>query len=396
MKRIGTMAIGIKAPIIREGDDLVSITSESLKKAQAEHGFAIDDRDVICITEAIVAKAQGNFVTVDDIASDLKRKFNHMKEDEPIGVVFPILSRNRFSLILKGIAKAFSRVVIQLSLPTDEVGNPLVGEEEYYNKSIDFLNQVMEESDFRSVFSKPLHPFTGVDYLEYYKEVVGEGAKVILSNNPQAILAYTPNVIVANIHKRAFTKKSLEKAGVKKVVTLDEIMNEPVGKSGYHPMYGVLGSNKATEEKLKLFPRDSQWLVEAVQKRVFQETGKKVEVMVYGDGAFKDPVGGIWELADPVVSPFHTAGLHGTPNEIKFKYVIDTALKGLTGSEEEKALKELILKKEASLVGKDVSLGTTPRRYIDLLGSLADLLGGSGDKGTPIILIKGYFDNYAS
>ncbi len=396
MRRTGTIAIGIKAPIIRQGDDLVAITLDSIKKAREELGFSVDDRDVICITEAVVAKSQGNFVTVDEIAIDLKRKFTHMKENEALGVVFPIMSRNRFSLILKGIAKAFPKVVIQLSLPTDEVGNPLIDEEEYYRLGFDFLNQTMDEEEFRSHFPKPLHPFTGVDYPEYYKEVAGKEAKIIFSNNPLAILAYTSNVIVANIHKRALTKRILEKGGVKKVVALDEIMNEPVGNSGCHPLYGVLGSNKSTEESLKLFPRDSQWLVETIQKRIFEETGKKVEVMVYGDGAFKDPVGGIWELADPVVSPFHTAGLVGTPNEIKFKYVVDTALHELTGSAAEMALQELILNKEASLLGKEVSLGTTPRRYTDLLGSLADLMGGSGDKGTPIIYIKGYFDNYAS
>ncbi len=391
MKNIGTVSYGVKAPIIRPGDDLVEITVDSVMKAVKEAKIKLKDRDIVAVTEAIVAKSQGNFATVDDIASDVRSKMG----EGTIGVIFPILSRNRFSNILKAIARGCDNLVIQLSYPFDEVGNPLVSIEKLYELGITSFDKVFTDEKFYKLVGKIEHPFTGIDYIDAYKKICGDKCKVILSNDPTTILKYTKKVISADIHSRFRNKKLLLKKGAKKVITLDEILSKPVNGSGYNEKYGVLGSNLSTDEKLKLFPRDTQVFAIKLQKRFKEECGVNIECMVYGDGAFKDPVGGIWELADPVVSPAYTSGLNGTPNEIKLKFVADNQIANLTGKEAEKAMKEIISKKSKDLKNQNISLGTTPRRITDLLGSLADLTSGSGDKGTPIVLITGYFNNYA-
>ena len=391
MKNIGTVSYGVKAPIIRPGDDLVEITVDSVMKAVKEAKIKLKDRDIVAVTEAIAAKSQGNFATVDDIASDVRSKMG----EGTIGVIFPILSRNRFSNILKAIARGCDNLVIQLSYPFDEVGNPLVSIEKLYELGITSFDKVFTDEKFYKLVGKIEHPFTGIDYIDAYKKICGDKCKVILSNDPTTILKYTKKVISADIHSRFRNKNLLLKKGAKKVITLDEILSKPVNGSGYNEKYGVLGSNLSTDEKLKLFPRDTQVFAIKLQKRFKEECGVNIECMVYGDGAFKDPVGGIWELADPVVSPAYTSGLNGTPNEIKLKFVADNQIANLTGKEAEKAIKEIISKKSKDLKNQNISLGTTPRRITDLLGSLADLTSGSGDKGTPIVLITGYFNNYA-
>ncbi|MDD3382510.1 MAG: coenzyme F420-0:L-glutamate ligase [Bacilli bacterium] len=392
MSYVGTVVRGIKAPIIKRGDNLVDIVFDSIVSASENEGFKIENKDVVCITEAIVARAQNNYANVNQIAKDIKNKF----DGETVGLILPILSRNRFSMLLKGISMGCKKLVIQLSYPGDEVGNKLVSIDELDKYGINPYSDSFTETQFRKYFPNTVHTFTGVDYINFYKEIAGNNTEVVLSNNPRFILEYTDQVLVANIHERFRTKKILVEAGARKVYTLDEVLSQSVDNSGYHPTYGVLGSNIATEDSVKLFPRDSQYLVDEIQKKFMDKYNKTVEVMIYGDGAFKDPVGGIWELADPVVSPFFTKGLVGTPNEIKLKYMADTKIKDLSGEAAQEAMKKIILEKKNNLVGVDDSLGTTPRRLTDLLGSLADLTSGSGDKGTPIVFIKGYFDNYAS
>lgn len=391
MKNIGTISWGIKAPIIRAGDDLVEITVESVLKAVKEAKIKLKDKDIVAVTEAVVAKSQGNFASVDDIANDVRDKMG----SGTIGVIFPILSRNRFSNILKGIARGCDNIVLQLSYPFDEVGNPLVSIDKLYELGITSFDKTYTDNKFYKIVGKIEHPFTGMDYIDFYKKICGEKCKVILSNDPTTILKYTKKVITADIHSRFRNKNLLIKKGAKKVISLDEILANPVNGSGYNEKYGVLGSNLSTDEKLKLFPRNTDEFVKKLQKRFFEESGAHLECMVYGDGAFKDPVGGIWELADPVVSPAFTDGLNGTPNEIKLKYVADNQIANLKGKDAEKAMKEIISKKSKDLKNQNISLGTTPRRITDLLGSLADLTSGSGDKGTPIVLICGYFNNYA-
>ena len=395
-RMVGTVSRGIRAPIIRSGDDLVSIVTTSVLEAAAEDGFSIRDRDIIAMTEAIVARAQGNYATVDHIAADVRAKLG----GDTVGVVFPILSRNRFAICLRGIAKGAKKIVLLLSYPADEVGNHLVDQEVMDEKGVDPYRDVLTLERYRALFGTCLHPFTGVDYVDYYGQLIREsGAEVeiLFANDPRAILPYTKNVLACDIHTRARTKRLLKAAGAERVFGLDDLLTDPVGDSGYNPKYGLLGSNKATEDKIKLFPRDSQGLVEEIQKVMLDKIGKHVEVMIYGDGAFKDPVGKIWELADPVVSPAYTAGLEGTPNEVKLKYLADNDFAQLSGQQLKDAIKEYIRKKDekaVSLKGTMVTQGTTPRRLTDLIGSLADLTSGSGDKGTPIIYIQGYFDNY--
>ena len=394
-RMVGTVSRGLRAPIIREGDDLVKIVTETVLEASKQDGFAVRDRDVVAMTEAIVARAQGNYATVADIATDVKAKLG----GGTIGVVFPIMSRNRFAICLRGIASGAKKVIVQLSYPSDEVGNHLIDDDLVEAKGVDPYTDVLDEKKYRQLFGYTKHQFTGVDYIDYYKQLITESgaeAEVIFANNPKAILSYTKNVICADIHTRARTKRLVKAAGGERVFGLDEIMNAPVNGSGCNEKYGLLGSNKATEDKVKLFPRACQNLVEDIQKALFKATGKNVEVMVYGDGAFKDPVGKIWELADPVVSPAHTAGLAGTPNELKLKYLADNDFAALDGDALKEAIKEEIRKKDGNLVGKMVSEGTTPRQLTDLLGSLCDLTSGSGDKGTPIVYIQGYFDNYTT
>lgn len=394
MKHIGTISRGIKAPIIKDGDNLIDITFESVMNACKEGGFELHEKDVVAVTESIVARSQKNYITVDDIAYDVNRKIG--AEADAVGLILPILSRNRFSLILKGIAKGVKKLIIQLSYPQDEVGNPLLDINKLDEKGIDPFVTTLTEKEFYDLFGEIAHPFTGVDYIQYYKSLGGENCQIILANNPKAILEHTKYVINADIHTRKRTKKILLNNGAKKVLSLDEIMNESINGSGFHAEYGLLGSNLAKDNVLKLFPRDTQEFAEKMQAKFLKETGVLVECMVYGDGAFKDPVGGIWELADPVVSPGFTSGLNGTPNEIKLKYFADNAISDLRGKEAEDAMKKLIKEKKSNLTGSMASQGTTPRRLTDLLGSLCDLTSGSGDKGTPIILIQNYFDNYAS
>ena len=392
---VGTISRGVRAPIIRNGDNLVEIVTASVLDAAKSEGYEIRNRDVVAMTEAIVARAQGNYATVDDIAADVKAKFG----GETVGVIFPILSRNRFAICLKGIARGAKKVVIMLSYPSDEVGNHLISLDQLDEKGVDPYRDVLSEAKYRELFGYEKHRFTGVDYVEYYSELVrGEGAEceIIFANNPRAILDYTKNVLACDIHTRARTKRILKANGAEIVYGLDEILTAPVNGSGYNAEYGLLGSNKATEEQVKLFPRDCQAVVDDIQDRILKATGKLVEVMVYGDGAFKDPVGKIWELADPVVSPAYTAGLEGTPNELKLKYLADNAFASLSGEELKAAIKQEIQKKDANLVGNMASEGTTPRRLTDLIGSLCDLTSGSGDKGTPIVHIQGYFDNYTT
>ena len=394
-RTIGTVSRGVRAPIIRNGDDLAKIVTESVFEASRDAGFEIQNRDIIGMTEAIVARAQGNYASVDDIAADVRSKF----PEGTVGVIFPILSRNRFAICLKGIARGAKKVVLMLSYPSDEVGNHLISVDAMDEKGVDPYRDVLDVKKYRELFGYEKHRFTGVDYVEYYDSLIrGEGAEceIIFANNPRAILDYTDAVLNCDIHTRQRTKRILKSAGAKTVYGMDEILTESINGSGYNEEYGLLGSNKATEEQVKLFPRDCQTLVEDIQKRILDATGKLVEVMVYGDGAFKDPVGKIWELADPVVSPAYTAGLEGTPNELKLKYLADNDFAALSGEELKAAIKSEIQKKDSNLVGNMASEGTTPRRLTDLIGSLCDLTSGSGDKGTPIIYIQGYFDNYTT
>jgi len=394
-RMIGTVSMGIRAPMIRQGDDLVEIVSNCILEAMKEDGLAPRDRDVVAMTESIVARAQGNYVSVDNIAQDVRNKFG----GETVGVIFPILSRNRFSICLRGIAKGCKKVVLMLSYPADEVGNHLIDLDVMDEKGVDPYKDILSEQQYRDLFGYVKHPFTGVDYVEYYTSLVREcGAEVeiIFANDARAILNYTKNVLNCDIHTRHRTKRILKAAGAEKVYGMDEIMREPINGSGYNDRYGLLGSNKSTEDVIKLFPRDCQDLVENTQARLLEVTGKHIEVMVYGDGAFKDPVGKIWELADPVVSPAYTAGLEGTPNELKLKYLADNDFAHLSGDALKEAIKGEITKKDGDLVGKMASEGTTPRRLTDLIGSLCDLTSGSGDKGTPIVFIQGYFDNYTT
>ena len=391
---VGTTSRGIRAPIIREGDDIVKIVVDSVIAAAEGTGFELNDRDVVAVTEAVVARAQGNYATVDQISADVRSKFG----DCTLGVVFPILSRNRFAVCLRGIASGVKKIVLMLSYPSDEVGNHFLDLDVMDEKGVDPFNDVLTETQFREIFGNDTkHRFTAVDYIEYYKQLItdcGCEAEVILANDCRAILNYTKTVLCCDIHSRARSKRRLLAAGAEKVLCLDEIMTAPVNGSGYNENYGLLGSNKATEDKVKLFPRDCRPVVEGIRSGIFERTGKKIEAMVYGDGAFKDPVGKIWELADPVVSPAYTEGLEGQPNEVKLKYLADNDFAHLSGDALKQAISDYIRNKDADLTGQMVSQGTTPRRLTDLIGSLCDLTSGSGDKGTPIILVQGYFDNY--
>ncbi len=394
MRDLGTVVRGVRTPIIKEGDDLANIVVGSIMEASKNNEFEFHDRDIVAITEAVVGISEGNYVTVSEVSEDIKKKFNNPEE---LGIVFPILSRNRFSLILKAIARSTKKLYVQLSFPSDEVGNGILDEEKLYRSSYT-LGSVITEEEYRKDFGDFLHPFTGINMIDFYKELIekeGCEAEFVLSNNVLDILKYTKNVINCDIHTRYRTKEILKSAGAN-VLGLFEIMNEPVNGSGFNKDYGMLGSNKSTEERLKLFPRTGQELVEKIQRELKTKTGKTIEVMVYGDGAFKDPVGKIWELADPVVSPAYTKGLEGTPNEIKLKYVSDNKYASLEGDELKEAIKKEIKQKDADLKGKMITQGTTPRRLTDLIGSLCDLTSGSGDKGTPVVFIQGYFDNLAS
>ena len=394
-RMIGTVSRGVRAPIIRQGDNLAEIVTASILEAAADEGFEIRDRDIVAMTEAIVARAQGNYATVADIAEDVRTKLG----GETVGVIFPILSRNRFAICLRGIASGAKKIVLMLSYPSDEVGNHLVSLDALDEKGIDPYKDVLTLEKYRELFGYEKHPFTGVDYVEYYESLIREAgaeAEIIFANDPRAILPYTKNVITCDIHTRARSKRLLKAAGGERIYGLDDILTAPVNGSGCNEKYGLLGSNKATEEQVKLFPRECQDLVEDIQARLLKATGKCVEVMVYGDGAFKDPVGKIWELADPVVSPAYTPGLEGTPNELKLKYLADNNFAHLSGDALKEAIKNEITKKDGDLVGQMASEGTTPRRLTDLIGSLCDLTSGSGDKGTPIVFIQGYFDNYTT
>ena len=393
MRDLGTVVRGVRTPIIKEGDDLATIVVDAILGAGKNNNIEFHDRDIVAITEAVVGISEGNYVTVNTVTKDIKNKFNN---PEDLGIVFPILSRNRFSLILKAIARSTKKLYVQLSFPRDEVGNGIMDEEKLYKSDFSKDSTITEE-EYREYFGDWIHPFTGINMLDFYKELIeAEGceAHFILSNNPVDILKYTKNVLTCDIHTRYQTKYMLEEYGVN-VFGLYEIMNESINGSGYNEKYGMLGSNKSTEERLKLFPRTGQTLVEEIQKRLKDATGKTMEVMVYGDGAFKDPVGQIWELADPVVSPAYTKGLEGTPNEIKLKYVSDNKFADLRGTELKEAIKKEIRQKDKDLKGKMITQGTTPRRLTDLIGSLCDLTSGSGDKGTPVVFIQGYFDNLA-
>ena len=398
MSRVyGTVSMGLRAPIIRQGDDLVEIVTGSVVEAMNVEGLVPRDRDVVCMTEAIVARAQGNYASVDNIATDVRNKFG----GETVGVIFPILSRNRFAICLSGIAKGCKKVVLMLSYPSDEVGNHLVDLDKLDEKGINPYTDVLSEAQWRELFGYPKHTFTGVDYVDYYSNLIRESGaevEVVFANDCRSVLKYTKNVLNCDIHTRARTKRLLKAAGAEKVYGLDEIMAESVEGSGFNARYGLLGSNKSSEDTVKLFPREEcQKTVEDIQSRLLEITGKHIEVMVYGDGAFKDPVGKIWELADPVVSPAYTPGLEGTPNELKLKYLADNDFSALSGEALQEAIKKKIMQKDgSSLVGNMVSQGTTPRRLTDLIGSLCDLTSGSGDKGTPIVYIQGYFDNYTN
>lgn len=393
MRNVGTVVRGIRTPIIKENDNLEDIVIESLMRAKEEEGFEFRDKDVVAITEAVVGISEGNYVTVDDIGVDLLEKY----PEKEVGLVFPILSRNRFSMILKAVARAMNKITILLSFPADEVGNGILDEEKLLNSKFN-LSSMISEKEYMENFKDFKHPFTGINMVEFYKELVNsENCEVefVFSNNPLDILKYTNNVLNCDIHTRLHTKKLLKDNNAN-VYGLYEVMNKPVNGSGCNPTYGLLGSNKSTEERLKLFPKTGDILVNNIQKKLKEKTGKTIEVMVYGDGAFKDPVGHIWELADPVVSPAYTKGLEGTPNEIKLKYVSDNKFADLKGDELKEAIKKEIRNKESNLVGKMITQGTTPRRLTDLIGSLCDLTSGSGDKGTPVVFIQGYFDNYAN
>ncbi|RGY96359.1 coenzyme F420-0:L-glutamate ligase [Clostridium sp. AM58-1XD] len=395
-RMVGTVSRGVRAPIIREGDDLAKIVVDSVLKAAESEKFDLHDRDVVAVTEAVVARAQGNYATIDQIAEDVHQKFG----DDTVGVIFPILSRNRFAICLKGIAKGCRKVVLMLSYPSDEVGNHLIDEELLEEKNVNPWSDVLTEAQYRNYFGYQKHYFTGVDYVEYYKDLIqkaGADVEIIFANNPKAILKYTTSILNCDIHTRLKTKRTLLNSGAKKVYSLDDILTESVNGGGYNDRYGLLGSNKATEDSVKLFPINCQDMVDRIHSMFMEKTGKKVEVMIYGDGAFKDPVGKIWELADPVVSPAYTDGLDGTPNEVKLKYLADNDFAQLSGEELQEAIKNYIHEKDEkaeNLKGTMVTQGTTPRRITDLIGSLADLTSGSGDKGTPIVLVQGYFDNY--
>lgn len=388
-----TISRGIKAPIIRQGDDIVDIVASSVEAAMKEDNFKLNERDVVAVTEAVVARADGNYATVDDIAEDLKGKLG-----DTIGVVFPIMSRNRFAICLRGMARAAKKVIVQLSYPSDEEGNALLDEDILEDSNINPYSDVLTVPEFRKNFGAPKHPFTGMDYVEYYTSVIeeeGAEAEIIFANRAEAILDYTKDVICCNIHGRDRAKKRILKAGGKNVITMCDILNKPVNGSGYHPTYGLYGSNKATEETIKLFPKNAEEVAYGIQAELLKRTGVKVEAMVYGDGAFKDPVGKIWELADPVVSPGFTDGLTGLPNELKLKYLADNDFANLDGDELKKAIQARIKEKNSNLKGQMASQGTTPRRLTDLIGSLCDLTSGSGDKGTPIVVVQNYFKNYA-
>ena len=392
-RMFGTVVRGVRAPIIREGDDLAAIVASTVVTALQSENVPIGEKDVVAVTEAVVARAQGNYATVDQIAADVRAKLG----GETIGVVFPILSRNRFSILLKAFARGAKKIVLLLSYPSDEVGNHLVSQERLDQAGVDPRQDVLTREQFRERFGNIPHPFTGVDYIDFYSSLIeAEGAQcqVVLANDPTAILAYTDKVLTCDIHTRQRTKAILRAAGAKTVVGMDDILSAPVEGSGFNPDYGLLGSNKATEERVKLFPRDCRAFALAVQEKIFAATGKRVEAMVYGDGAFKDPVGKIWELADPVVSPGYTDGLEGQPSEVKLKYLADNNFAHLTGEALKEAIREYIRHKDADRTGRMESQGTTPRRLTDLIGSLCDLTSGSGDKGTPIVYIQGYFDNY--
>ncbi len=393
-RKVGTVSRGIRCPIIREGDDLAQIVVESVLDAAKAEGFELRDRDVISVTESVVARSQGNYATIQDIADDVRAKLG----GETIGVIFPILSRNRFAICLKGIAMGAKKVVLMLNYPSDEVGNALLTDDQLDEKGVNPYSDVLSLEKYRELFGSTKHEFTGVDYVDYYSGIIKEaGAEVeiVFANQAKAILDYADCILNCDIHTRARTKRILLAAGAKKVCSLDDILTVSVNGSGYNEKYGLLGSNKATEDKIKLFPKTCQELVEKIQGEVLDKTGKHVEVMVYGDGAFKDPQGKIWELADPVVSPAFTSGLIGTPNELKLKYLADNDFKDLKGAELKAAIEKSIKAKSGSLVGNMASQGTTPRQLTDLIGSLCDLTSGSGDKGTPVVLVQGYFDNYA-
>lgn len=391
-RKIGTVSRGIRGPIIRQGDDLAQIVTDSVLEAANSEPFELHDRDVVAVTESIVARAQGNYASIDAIAADVKEKLG----GETIGVIFPILSRNRFAICLRGIAKGAKKIVLMLSYPSDEVGNALVSMDQLDEAGINPYSDVLTLQRYRELFGENKHPFTGVDYVQYYGDLIrdcGCEVEILFANDARAILPYTKNVLHCDIHTRKRTKRILLAAGAQRVCSLEDILNAPVNGSGYNSRYGLLGSNKATEDSIKLFPNECFDLVEDIQQRLLAATGKHMEVMVYGDGAFKDPVGKIWELADPVVSPAYTKGLEGTPNELKLKYLADNDFADLKGEALKEAIEEAIRKKDADLVGNMASQGTTPRRLTDLIGSLCDLTSGSGDKGTPIVLVQGYFDN---
>lgn len=392
-RMIGTVSRGVRAPIIRMGDNIVDIVVNSILDATKAENIELNDKDVVAVTEAVVARAQGNYATVDQIAADINEKFGQ----DTLGVIFPILSRNRFSICLKGIARGVKKIVLMLSYPSDEVGNHLVDLDLLDDKGVNPWTDVLTESKYRELFGYRKHTFTGVDYIEYYKELIeNEGCdiEIILANDCRSILKYTKNVLCCDIHTRERTKRLLKAAGGERILGLDEILTSSVNGSGYNENFGLLGSNKATEDSVKLFPRDCQPVVDQIQTSLFEKTGKKIEAMIYGDGAFKDPVGKIWELADPVVAPAYTEGLDGQPNEVKLKYLADNNFSDLKGEELKKAISDYIRNKDSDLMGSMISQGTTPRRLTDLIGSLCDLTSGSGDKGTPIVLVQGYFDNY--
>lgn len=394
-RRFGTVSRGVRCPIIREGDDLVKIVADTVVEAARSENIAFRDRDIVCVTESILARAQGNYAAISAIAKDVKAKLG----GKTVGVVFPILSRNRFAVCLKGIARGAEKIVLMLSYPSDEVGNELVSLDKIDAAEINPYSDVLSLAEYRKHFGENTHRFTGVDYVAYYEEIIkGEGAEceIVFANHPEVILKYTENVLTCDVHSRKRTKEILKKNGAKRVANLEDILTEPLDGNGFNAKYGLLGSNKATEETVKLFPRDCQKFVDALQKEMQKQTGKNIEVLIYGDGAFKDPVGHIWEFADPVVAPGFSKGLEGTPNELKLKYLADNEFAKLQGEELKEAILEKIKEKQGSLVGEMAAQGTTPRRLTDLIGSLCDLTSGSGDKGTPVVWIQGYFDNYTN
>ena len=394
-RTVGTISRGIRTPIIRNGDDLVKIVADSVIEASQNDKFEIKDRDIIGVTEAVLARAQNNYVTVDDIAEDVKNKFG----EETVGLIFPITSRNRFAICLRGIAKGLKKIILMLNYPSDEVGNHLITLDMLDEKGVNPYSDVLTLKKFRELFGYNEHQFTGIDYVQYYEELIrecGADVEIIFANNPRTILNYTKNVIACDIHTRERTKRVLKENGGKIVIGLDDILNTSIKGSGYNEQYGLLGSNKSTEDKVKLFPRDAEEFSIKLQNEMFERVGKKVEVMIYGDGAFKDPIGKIWELADPVVSPGYTKGLEGVPNEVKLKYLADNNFAHLSGEELKQAIREHIKNKPDNLIGSMESQGTTPRRLLDLIGSLCDLTSGSGDKGTPVVYIQGYFDSYSN